>query len=86
MEEAADELERLRQWIADLEQVWISVEEWLPDAQQAVVFYAPEVGYHTGRYYPNEGCWVSAGGFLCGGEVTYWCPLPPAPEEDNNDS
>ena len=57
---------------------WISVDDWLPEEGQSVIYYFDVVGMHFGKYY-GDNCFGGRSGFLTG-DVTHWMPLPELPE------
>lgn len=66
------------------EDLWISVEDQLPDDDNSVLTisegYFQCVGYHTRKgwfYYPNDQEWNDNSLI----DVTHWMPLPKPPEE-----
>lgn len=67
---------------------WIPVGERLPEAEiidgevcQFVpcLFYGPKIGVCAGRYWPEDGEWISLQGVRCNG-ITHWMPLPEPPK------
>lgn len=65
---------------------WISVNDQLPEADQWIIYHAPDIfsseypRMWVGKYVPDDNVFFGTGGFFGGGEVSHWMPAPQLPE------
>ena len=70
---------------------WISVNDQLPEANQWIIYHAPDIfdsstsaQMWVGQYDPEKQIFFVRGrGFFGGGEVTHWMSVPQLPEQED---
>mgnify|MGYP003642711341 CR=1 FL=1 len=68
----------------ELAQGWISTEDRLPEEQETVLCYCPELRLYIcmGEYRNNH--WYRPNGWKTALYVTHWMPLPTPPKENSD--